>query len=182
MPPKAGPEAPPMAHIAHKMDGRVRFKVPSKKGDTHFFAAVKERLEKSGKICTIDINPITGSILVTHNTDNDSIVRLAESGKSFKIELKEGKERAKHPHVSNNVVEGFKNLDEKLKSLTDGEIDLPLAAFLALLGAGIYDLARGNFAAPAWYTAFWYALNIFLKSQPDADKVEKVLVPLGMAD
>jgi hypothetical protein len=29
------------------------------------------------------------------------------------------------------------------------------------MGAGIYQIARGNFAAPAWYTAFWYALGLF---------------------
>lgn len=42
--------------------------------------------------------------------------------------------------------------------------DLPGMAFLTLLGVGIYQLVRGNFAAPPWYTAFWYAMGIFTKS------------------
>ena len=45
-------------------------------------------------------------------------------------------------------------------------MDLGTASFGALLIMGIYQISRGNFMAPAWYTAFWYALNIFLKSKP----------------
>jgi len=45
-------------------------------------------------------------------------------------------------------------------------------AILSLLGLGLYQILRGNFRAPPWYTAFWYALGIFTKSLSDkGDKV-----------
>jgi flagellar basal body P-ring protein FlgI len=175
VPPKAGPEAP-YAHISHSTHGRVRFKIPSKKGDVSFFTNIKDTLEKNARVAGVVINPVTGSVLVTHNTDTDSITKLAESNKFFKLEKRRPR------HISNNLVESFKSMDDKLKSATDGELDLPTVSFLALAGAGIYDIARGNFAAPAWYTAFWYALNIFLKARPDVEKIEKELAPLGVIE
>jgi hypothetical protein len=45
--------------------------------------------------------------------------------------------------------------------MTGGELDIPSVFFAALLISGIYQIARGNMAAPAWYTAFWYAFGIF---------------------
>jgi Heavy metal associated domain 2 len=175
VPPKAGWEAP-SAHISHTTKGRVRFKVPSKKGNARFFTNIKDTLEKDARVAGVVIDPVTGSVLVSHNADTDSIIKLTEANKFFKIE------RRRPRHVSNNVVENFKNIDNKLKSVTDGELDLPTVSFLTLAGVGIYEIARGNFAAPAWYTAFWYALNIFLKARPDVDRIEKELAPLGVID
>ena len=174
VPPKAGPEAP-SAHISHATKGRVRFKIPSKKGHARFFTNVKDVLEKNARVSGVVIDPVTGSVLVTHNTDTASIIKLAESNKFFKL----GRRR---PQISNNLVESFKCLDSKLRSATDGELDLPTTSFLTLAGVGIYEIARGNFVAPAWYTAFWYALNIFLKARPDANEIEKELVPLGIVE
>jgi flagellar basal body P-ring protein FlgI len=175
VPPKAGSEAP-SAHISHATKGRVRFKVPSKRGNARFFTNIKDVLEKNARVAGVVIDPVTGSVLVTHNTDTDSIIKLTESNKFFTLE------RRRPRHVSNHLVASFKGLDNKLKSATDGELDLPTASFLTLAGVGIYEIARGNFAAPAWYTAFWYALNIFLKARPDSDKIEKELVPLGIIE
>jgi hypothetical protein len=175
VPPKAGPEAP-SAYISHATKGRVRFKIPSKKGNARFFTNIKDILEKNARVAWVEVNPVTGSALVTHNADTDSIIRLTESNKFFKLE------RRRPRHVSNHLVESFKSLDNKLKSATDGELDLPTTTFLTLAGVGIYEIARGNFAAPAWYTAFWYALNIFLKARPDADEIERELTPLGIVE
>jgi hypothetical protein len=38
---------------------------------------------------------------------------------------------------------------------------------MGLLGTGIYQIVRGNFGAPPWYTAFWYAFGVFTKSLID---------------
>jgi hypothetical protein len=53
-----------------------------------------------------------------------------------------------------------------------GWVNLGAMAFLILLGAAIYQIARGNLTAIPWYTAFWYALNIFLKSKPSETGME----------
>ncbi len=44
-------------------------------------------------------------------------------------------------------------------------IVIPSLIFLSLLISGIWQIARGNFAMPAWYTAFYYALGVFARAQ-----------------
>jgi hypothetical protein len=54
-----------------------------------------------------------------------------------------------------------------LKRLTSGEVDIPSLVFLGLVVSGIYEIARGNLVMPAWYTAFYYALQVFSRGQID---------------
>jgi hypothetical protein len=58
----------------------------------------------------------------------------------------------------------FGEIENKIEKVTGGSLDISEMAFLALLGAGIFQIGKGNLTAIPWYTAFWYALNIFLKS------------------
>ena len=46
-------------------------------------------------------------------------------------------------------------------------MDIPTLVFLSLLISGIWQIARGSVAMPAWYTAFYYALGIFTRAQVD---------------
>ena len=47
-----------------------------------------------------------------------------------------------------------------------------LSQFGVLLALGIYQISRGNFMAPAWYTAFWYAFGVLTKTLIDRDRAE----------
>ncbi len=108
-------------------------------------------------------NPITGSILFlfTHPAEADTIIRKAQTKRIFKV--MEDRPGSLRLQVSGEMTE----LNSKIKGLTGGAIDLWTLSFLSLLGIGVYQIAKGNFAAPAWYTAFWYAFNVFLKSKPE---------------
>jgi hypothetical protein len=158
----------PKAHISHQTKGRLRIKIPAKKGDQLFFASLKDSLAKLKDISEIRTNHVTGSALILHSSDTASIRKFAEEGNLFKMI----DTAISHPRISRSMYHGFKDLDRTIRSATGGELDVPSVAFLSLIGMGIYDLSRGNIAAPAWYTAFWYALNIFLKAKPDGNEGE----------
>lgn len=107
---------------------------------------------------SIDVNPLTGSVLVIHSVASDTIAEYARFCDFFsynKADL----------NIHQRVSESFSDFDNNMRNVTGGGLDIGTTAFLALLGAGIYEIARGNFGAPAWYTAFWYAFNVFLKSK-----------------
>ena len=59
----------------------------------------------------------------------------------------------------------FHQVNTRVQGFTKGKLDIPTLSFVALLVVGIYQISQKNFTAPAWYMAFWYALNIFLKSR-----------------
>jgi hypothetical protein len=94
--------------------------------------------------------------------DSGKIVAYAESSGLFKI-----RSSASHPTIfSRGISDTFRNLNKGVTAFTGGSASIPDIVFLTLMGFGIYQISQGNLIAPAWYVAFWYALNIFLKSQP----------------
>jgi hypothetical protein len=153
----------PDAFLSHRTSGRVRIKIPSKKGDRAYFTVLMDELSKYSFIEKIETNPLTGSVLLIYRGDFETVVEKAEANNIFR--LKESKTNSTDLH--RKVSDVFKGINNQIKRITDGGLDLGAITFLSLLGAGIYQISRGNFTAPAWYTAFWYALNIFLKSRPD---------------
>lgn len=68
------------------MPGRLRVRMPSKRGDTAYFSDVTQRLSEHGGITGIIANPATGSILIRHESDLPSIVQHAADLELFAIE------------------------------------------------------------------------------------------------
>jgi len=67
--------------------------------------------------------------------------------------------------------------------MTGGEVDIPSLVFVSLLFSGIWQIARGNLAMPAWYTAFYYALGVFTRAQVDEwDEGEDLVADIDDAD
>jgi|SRR5208283_1130050 len=150
----------PEAILCHSTPGRFRVKVPSRKGDAVYFSNLKDNFARFEGVKEVEVNALTGSVVFTQAADLKAISFFAEEHLLFRlIKLASGT-----PALSRNVVKSFRDFDKRVKRFTGNELDVPGVAFLTLLGFGIYDISRGNFAAPAWYTAFWYSLNIFLKS------------------
>lgn len=150
----------PLAHISHRTRGRVRIKIPSRKGDREYFTGLKERFSGFEGIKTIEVNALTGSMLVIHDLDSERIAGYATANNLFNLQGANAYPRRLQQRVS----ETFKGMNTQLVALTGGEIDIGGLAFLLLLGAGIYQMSVGNLTALPWYAAFWYAFNIFLKS------------------
>ena len=158
----------PEAIVCHSTPGRFRVRVPSRKGNTAYFSDLKDQFTHLEGVNEVEANALTGSVVFTHTADLKAISMFAQENSLFRlIKLESGT-----PALSRNVVKAFSDFDKKVKRFTGNELDVPGAAFLTLLGFGIYEISRGNFAAPAWYTAFWYSLNIFLKSVPHTSPEE----------
>jgi hypothetical protein len=135
--------------------------VPSRKGDAVYFSSVRDALSASQGVDAVEVSPLTGSVLVRHSAPLAEIIDASRLRELFTIREDPQAEAATlHDSVSNL----FGSIDGRIKGFTGKSVDLAGLAFLALVGAGVYQIARGNFAAPAWYTAFWYALGVFGKS------------------
>jgi hypothetical protein len=154
----------PVAVISHRLPTRLRFKLASRKGDGDFFTAVVKKLAGLENIERLEANPGTGSVLmVGKDLDPSDIAGFAEQNGLFTLNVLP----AEAVPLSRRITEPIGRVSGSLNRLTGGEIDLAGLAFLALLGTGVYQIARGNLRAPPWYTAFWYALGVFTKSLAD---------------
>jgi hypothetical protein len=149
----------PLAFICHESVGRLRIKVASCRGDAGYFERVVKSLSGLRKFATLSANPLTGSLLFSgDNLDTGKIAAFSREHALFELATTQ---QTPSPPIMHSLVQPVASIDRSLRTVTGGKIDLPTGIFLGLLGSGIYQLARGRFSAPPWYTAFWYAFGLF---------------------
>lgn len=148
----------PEARCTHLTPGRMRLKLPLLKGNMPALTRLAERLGSCGAVERVEISPVTGSLLLFHRDGAGEICRFAAEAGLFRLTF------PGNGSIAGATVALYREIDGRLMKATGGALSAADASFLALVGAGVWQFARGKFAAPAWYTAFWYALNIFLKA------------------
>lgn len=147
----------PAARIAHRSSRRLRLRVASRRGREDYFAAVAAGLTGWRRWDRLEVNPLTGSVLLcSRSIDLEKIEFHARRLGLFYLDS-----NARMPRpMMHAVVHPITGLDRTLRGMTGGILDLPSGVFFALLGSGIYQLARNPISAPPWYTAFWYAFGL----------------------
>jgi hypothetical protein len=108
----------------------------------------------------VKANAVTAGVLLLHDADIKGISKFAEENRLFKVQSL-GSERTL---LVNRIRKSFEDLNKRTMDLTGGELDITSAVFVSLVSVGIYQIARGNFFAPAWYTSLWYAVNMVFRS------------------
>ncbi len=155
---------PVEGYIAHQSPGRLRIKFPAQKGDEGFFGNLGRMLLSGPGVQKVEANPLTGSVLLLHESNSDSIIEFAREKEMFRVARAE-KEESPGTVFHESLTSSFAELNERVKSAMGGQIDLWGTTSLFLIAAGIYQVVRGNFTAIPWYTALYYGSNILLKSK-----------------
>ena len=153
----------PEAHIVHRAPNRLRLKVASKKEHEGYLRTLPEKFTGISGIYEIEINPLTGSVLFKHGGNGEEIIDFMKKRGIFEITVKS----PRPPSVHRGASSIYQQLDGLVHSFSNGSTNAGGLAATALLAYGVMQISRGNIAGPAWYTAFWYALNILLKSTPE---------------
>jgi len=151
----------PEGYISHHTANRLRVKIPSRKGDASYFNSLKEHLSGYREIEEVQVNPMTGSLLLLHRFDIATIKQLGATNNLFLLRS----EKRSRATLNQKVLNSFGHLNQSIKVSTGGELDIPSVAFLGLVGAGLYEIIMGNLIVPAWYTAFWYASSVLLTAK-----------------
>jgi len=165
--------------VSHRMSHRLRIKIPSRKGDESYFSRLRERLAECPGIEHVRVNPGIGTTLIVHSCTTKELVEFAKKKHLFEL-----KRVVRAPAtLFGNMAKTFEGYNKNLRTWTDGELDIQSLVFLSLLVSGIWEVARGNLTMPAWYTAFYYALGVFTRSQMDElDEGTLLVTELDEAD
>lgn len=148
----------PQAYVSHRSPTRTRLKITSRRGDTAYFVALQQAFDSAQLAESVTANSVTGSVLLLGDAvDLDSISSFARDRQLFDLEQRSAADLP----MARRVVHPLRQADGIIEDLTSGYLNLPGSIFLLLLGIGIFDLVRGGFRTPPWYTAFWYALGLF---------------------
>lgn len=131
----------PTAQLEHAIPGRMRLRVPSRRGDARYFAYVAEQLQGHADIVTLRTSAVTGSVLILHRSEPTAIAAFAREDGLFDL--------APGPA-----------LQEAGRRRGGGRKALPwLGGAAAMFGAvGMYQAARGRLGSNAIET-LWNAYN-----------------------
>ncbi|HEX6442290.1 MAG TPA: hypothetical protein VF007_08895 [Stellaceae bacterium] len=147
----------PQARVCHYAGGRLRVKIPERRRDEAFFGKVRDRLSGWDSIERVEVNPLTASVLVEFTSLFDLFAENAMKNDLFEVDFDALQATMeKPPALTQQASEVFGKADAALRHWTADGADLRSAIFLVLLAGGIYQLLRGNIAAPA-ATLLWYA-------------------------
>jgi hypothetical protein len=79
----------PVAHIEHQLPGRVRLRVPSRRGEVPFFESVVQELSKHPAIRELTATSLTGSITLHYFEPLQPITAAAADQKLFETRRSE---------------------------------------------------------------------------------------------
>jgi len=151
----------PAAYVVYSSTERVRIRIPEKRGDLDYFVNLRKVLTESFKDSHLQLNPTTGSVLFLNGSfKREKLTAIGKESRLFNLERDPDHLETLAQRVASPLSDTSRNLD----ILSGGKINLPELLFLGLLATGIYEIVRGNFRTPPWYTAFWYAFGVFSKS------------------
>lgn len=148
-----------VAQIAHQLPGRVRMRIPEKRGDSQYFEQLRQAVGAVPGVKQVVVNPLTASVLVLH----DDALPLGQLAAQWGLKL-----AAAPPQVVERLGSGLQTMDSTLRGVSSGQLDLRGTALLGLLGMGLYQAAQGEVLAPA-VTLFWYAFA--LSQTPEGSSV-----------
>jgi hypothetical protein len=150
----------PVAVVAHSAPGRTRFKIPARRRDARYFATVEQQLPKAPEVERVQVNLLTGSILVHHRGPAETLYAYAENNELFRVSTLADR-------ASNLLRRRGRSLDQQLRESTADYLDVRSLAFIALVSIGLVQAVRGQFAGPA-LTIFWYAATLLDGSDTDS--------------
>lgn len=138
------------AQLLHLSPGRVRLRCPRLRGDVGAMDALAQRLAGLPDVREVRGNALTGTLLVLHQASPEALLEASAPLLRF-----EGPEPLRSLRA--DVRGHLDALAVGLERSTGGALDARGLAFLAFLGIGLAQLARGQMLMPA-ATAFWYAI------------------------
>lgn len=128
----------PIATIQHQIPGRLRLRIPARRGDVSFFHGIVQALSKLPGVEKLDAIPLTGSIIIRHSGSAQAIAAAATEQGLFEIGPEEPKE-APAPSTRRRPYSGLRS-----------------TAATGLSGLALFQVARGRLTGNAAEN-FWNA-------------------------
>lgn len=151
----------PEARLVHRLPGRLRFKFDRLRAAEQLLA-VAEKMQGCPGIRSVTANPLTGSLLILHDTCEADIMHYAESQSLFSVRpLGAAPTRP-------DAAAGLRALNQGLRQVTNGSVDLDGFLVLVLTGLAIQQAIEGNIMVPA-AALLWNAYTLSRMPPLDAN-------------
>jgi hypothetical protein len=171
------------AHVVHHIPGRIRFKLLGASGDHHFLEKVQRAISLLPEVNRIDVNRITGSIVVEYDPENykrmleqasrataqHELVRFVTPGvvdidAALIYAQRELRSLAHDSMTAQHVMNLVQRANVEVKHATGNLLDLRTLLPLCL---SAYSLATDKKEpSPLWVTLLIFSFNAFVSLHP----------------
>ena len=148
------------AYLVHALPGRIRLRIPQKRGDAAYFAGLAQALSRE-RIGDASVNAVTGSVLLRAPVTLKP-AELALSARQLALfDLRDPMPLGgRSPLVT--AAAGLHGVDGLFLRATGGYLDVRSGVFIALLLLAGRQIYKGQFMVPG-FTFLWYALNLMME-------------------
>lgn len=147
-----------VVEVKHKMDGRLRFKLPTLKGNEEGFNEVMSQLKRIDSIENVEANPTIASLLVEHNEEIEPTLIV---GILIKLLGLEDHIKSKPPsYVTRELNGSAESISLAIDEKTNGLFDLKSSLFVLFAITGITKIIRNPKITPAGFTYLWWGYTM----------------------
>jgi hypothetical protein len=142
------------AYIVHAVPGRARIKIPGKRGDGPFFAALEASLQACPAVRAVQVNDRAASVLITH-LPQSPLKAIADYARQHRLFGLDGEQALPLPSPVEIFADGLKRTDRLLKQAdqliaagSGGRLDTQSVFFLLFLGLALRRAWRSHLLEP----------------------------------
>jgi hypothetical protein len=144
----------PFVRVVHRTSTRTRLRTRGMKGNKEYFEQLRSELSKMTGVHSVQVNPLTESVLLEHEVPIDPLLREAEQRGFLHLDLQPVDDE---PYLA-RIGRALSDSDQKMAQASSGRVNLETLSFLGMLAGGFYQCTRGH-ALPAGVTMLRYALE-----------------------
>jgi hypothetical protein len=153
--------------VVHRTSTRTRLRTRGMKGNREYFEQLRGELSKMAGVHSVQVNPLTQSVLLEHDVPIDPLLRAAEQRGFLHLDLQPVDEEPYLARVGRALIDS----DQKLHLASAGRVNLDTVTFLGMLAGGIYQCTQGH-ALPAGVTMLRYAVE-FVNSAANDERARR---------
>jgi hypothetical protein len=155
-----------VAYVVHHIAGRMRIRVPHAKGHPRLLSDLRDLLMSLNYVREVDTSSLTGSLLVHYAPEAfDALQDFLGRAPGLSVAAAQMTGAGGDGQPRQAIFTLLKELDDSLKSATEGQLDLRLLVPLSALTVGLFAL-RKTMSTPLWLTMMVFAFNSFLSLNP----------------
>jgi hypothetical protein len=149
------------AYVVHWLPGRLRLRIPEKRGDQRYFSALSQALQNRREVISVSANPFTGSVLLRLSA-GVQLAEVAAGAKELSLFVLRKSSAPTRKGLATASL-GLKGVDKFVARASEGYLDVKSGLFFALLLLAIHQTIKGRFAIPGGFTLLWYALTMTME-------------------
>lgn len=165
-------EVPSWMHVAHRLPGRLRVRLPALRHSTEEAQQLIDELVRLEGVSQAQARLSTGSVLVHYDPDDvdeaEVIAHLTDAARAVAARVGRspgdlGRAERRAESMAHATVQFFREVDRDIERVTDGAVDLGTLVTAGFVIAGALQVVSARkIPAPPWFNLAWWGFRTFM--------------------